>query len=127
MMKWTIRLEEIGFFLFSIYLFSLLNYTWWLFPLLLFVPDISMVGYAGGTRVGALVYNMVHFRALALLLYVIGIVSTLPPLSLAGVIMFAHASLDRAFGYGLKYGDNFNHTHLMYIGKDRGERETLLR
>lgn len=35
---------------------------------------------------------------------------------LAGVILFAHASMDRIFGYGLKYADDFKHTHLQEIG-----------
>jgi hypothetical protein len=117
-MKSVIRLEECGIFLFSLYLFSTLDYPWWLFPLLLFVPDISMVGYLGGTRLGAILYNILHFRALALLLFVGGTFVTIPPLSLVGVILFAHASLDRALGYGLKYGDSFSHTHLGMIGKN---------
>lgn len=59
-MKTTIRLEELGFTLFSIYLFSLLQYPWWYFPVLFFVPDLSMLGYLAGPRLGALVYNLVH-------------------------------------------------------------------
>jgi hypothetical protein len=36
-----------------------------------------------------------------------------------GLIFLAHSSFDRAAGYGLKYFDGFNHTHLGYIGKNR--------
>lgn len=115
-MKLLIRLEEFGLFLFSIYLFSTLDYAWWFFPLLLLTPDISMVGYLGGPRMGAIIYNLVHFRALALFIYVAGIFAGLPVLSLAGIILFAHSSLDRAFGYGLKYNDAFSNTHLGKIG-----------
>lgn len=116
-MKSAIRLEECGIFLFSIYLFSTLNYPWWLFPVLLFLPDISMIGYLGGTQLGAILYNVIHFRALALLLFVVGMIVTSPLLALTGVILFAHASLDRVFGYGLKYRDSFNNTHLGRIGE----------
>ena len=56
-MKFLVRLEEFGLFLFSIYLFFTLDYPWWLFPLLLFAPDISMIGYLGGSRLGAILYN----------------------------------------------------------------------
>lgn len=122
-MKIFVRLEEFGIFLFSIYLFVTLNYPWWLFPILLLVPDISMIGYTGGTRIGAIVYNLMHFRALALLLYVVGTVLTAPVIALIGVILFAHSSLDRAFGYGLKYGDRFQHTHLGDIGEAAREEE----
>lgn len=37
------------------------------------------------------------------------------------MIMFAHSSLDRCVGYGLKYGDGFQHTHLGRIGPERPE------
>ncbi len=115
-MKTAIRLEEVGFFLFSIFLFSGLHFPWWYFPLLLFVPDISMAGYLGGPRLGAYVYNVFHHRALCLLCYVAGIVWMMPALALAGVILFAHSSLDRALGYGLKLPDAFTSTHLGKIG-----------
>ncbi len=117
-MKSVIRLEEFGIFLFSIYLFTALDYAWWLFPLLLLTPDISMLGYLGGTRLGAVIYNIFHFRALALLFFVVGQVVSLPIISLIGVMLFAHSSLDRAFGYGLKLSDSFQNTHLGRIGKD---------
>jgi hypothetical protein len=111
-----IRLEELGLFLFSVYLFSSLPFPWWTFPLLFFAPDLSIVGYLAGPRVGAFVYNVTHHRALALIYYVAGVLIALPGLSLAGVVLFAHSSLDRALGYGLKYRDGFTNTHLGKIG-----------
>jgi hypothetical protein len=117
-MKTTMRMEELGFFLFSIFLFSALHYPWWFFPVLLFAPDISMLGYLAGPRIGAVIYNVVHHRALALFYYVGGILLAVPVLSLAGIIILAHSSLDRVFGYGLKFTDSFGHTHLGRIGRD---------
>ncbi len=52
-MKSLLRLEELGSFLFSVFLFSALPFPWWCFPLLLFAPDISIAGYLAGPRVGA--------------------------------------------------------------------------
>ena len=57
-MKTLIKLEELGEFLFSIYLFSLLPYPWWFYPLFFFAPDLSMVGYIAGPRLGAITYNL---------------------------------------------------------------------
>ena len=37
--------------------------------------------------------------------------------SLSPVIMLAHSSIDRVFGYGLKYADSSDHTHLGWVGK----------
>ena len=120
-MKTLIRLEELGFFLFSIYLFSLLPYPWWFYPFLFFVPDLAMLGYLAGPRVGAIVYNFIHHRGLALMYYMAGGLLALPVLSLVGVIVFAHSSLDRVLGYGLKFPDSFAHTHLGQIGRARAE------
>jgi hypothetical protein len=112
-----IRLEELGVFLFSIYLYSLLRYPWWLFPILLFTPDLSILGYSLGPAVGAVTYNIVHHRFVALALIVVGMLAPLPVMSLVGVMLLAHASLDRALGYGLKHQDAFTHTHLGWIGR----------
>lgn len=116
-MKTILRLEELGLFLFSIYLFSLLPFAWWYYPLLFFAPDLSMLGYLAGPRVGAAVYNLVHHRGLALLYYALGALLSIPALALVGVILFAHSSLDRILGYGLKLADSFSSTHLGRIGR----------
>lgn len=122
-MKYVIRFEEFSIFLFSIYLFSTLDFAWWLFPLLLFLPDISMIGYLGNSKIGAIIYNVFHFRAFSLALFITGMYFSLPLFSLTGVILFAHSSLDRAFGYGLKYEDGFTITHLGRIGKNGREQK----
>ena len=36
---------------------------------------------------------------------------------IAAIILYGHASMDRIFGYGLKFNDSFHHTHLGWIGK----------
>lgn len=115
-MKTVIKLEEVLMFALGIYLFSLLDYQWWWFLVLILSPDIGMVGYAFGNKVGALAYNLFHHKGLAIALYLIGIYLSLPLLQLVGVILFAHASMDRIFGYGLKYDKGFKYTHLGEIG-----------
>ena len=111
-MKTLIKLEEAFLFILSIYLFTILPYAWWWFPLLLFVPDLGMIGYVFNTKVGAYVYNIVHHRAISIIIYLIGSIITFPVLQLIGIILFAHSSLDRVFQYGFKYIDDFKHTHL---------------
>jgi len=32
-------------------------------------------------------------------------------------VLYGHSSFDRLCGYGLKYVDDFKHTHLGWIGK----------
>ena len=38
-------------------------------------------------------------------------------LFITGIILYGHASMDRIFGYGLKFAENFQHTHMGWIGK----------
>lgn len=116
-MKTIIKLEELGLFILGIYLFSLLNYQWWWFLVLILAPDLSMIGYAFGDKIGAYTYNSVHHRGIAVLLYLVGIYCSNNLVELIGIILFAHASMDRIFGYGLKYEKGFKFTHLGEIGK----------
>ncbi len=116
-MKTVIKLEEVSLFILGIYLFSLLNYQWWWFLALILVPDFSMLGYLFGNKTGAFSYNIFHHKGIAVLLYLIGCYLKIETLQLAGVILFSHSSMDRMFGYGLKYEQGFKYTHLGEIGK----------
>jgi len=116
-MKINLKLEECLMFALGIYLFSLLDYQWWWFLVLILAPDIGMVGYAFGNKIGALMYNVFHHKGLAIAIYLSGIYLSLPLLQLIGIILFSHASMDRIFGYGLKYDKGFKYTHLGEIGK----------
>ena len=84
-------------------------------------PDVGMLGYALGPRVGAVTYNLVHHRALAVAIYILGWLLTQPVVQAVGALLLFHASVDRALGFGLKYGDSFRHTHLGEIGRSDAE------
>src|SRR6478736_9633016 len=116
-MKNLIRLEEIALFLLALYLNDLLYYSWWVFWAFLLVPDLSMLGYVVNTKVGAFIYNIIHHRGLAILLGLAGTFFFITELQFAGIVLFGHIAMDRALGYGLKYEDHFQHTHLGWIGK----------
>ncbi|MEO6176499.1 MAG: DUF4260 domain-containing protein [Flavobacterium circumlabens] len=116
-MKTIIKLEELGLFILGIYLFSLLNYEWWWFLVLILAPDFSMLGYILNTKIGAYSYNLFHHKGLSVLLYLAGCYLKIELLQLVGVILFSHAAMDRIFGYGLKYEKGFKYTHLGEIGK----------
>jgi hypothetical protein len=115
--KTLVRLEWLFLLGLSAYLFAALDYAWWWYPLLFFAPDLGIIGYALGPRAGAVVYNLTHHLAVAAGAYVLGALLGSQPLQLAGLIVLGHSSLDRAMGYGLKYPDAFQHTHLGWIGR----------
>lgn len=105
-------------FILGLALFNTLEYTWWVFPAALLLPDISMAGYLLGNHIGAYVYNLFHHKGMAVLVYATGFMSGVQVLMLTGIILFSHASLDRVLGYGLKYTDSFQHTHMGRIGNN---------
>jgi hypothetical protein len=121
-MKNLLKLEEALLFIFSIWLFSQLDFSLWWALLMLLAPDIGMLGYLVNTRVGAYSYNLLHHKGIAIVLYLLGVILLLPVLQVIGLIIFGHSSLDRVFGYGLKHSDAFQHTHLGWIGQ--GMRDT---
>ncbi|MCP4458170.1 MAG: DUF4260 domain-containing protein [Cytophagales bacterium] len=116
-MKEILKLEEAMMFTLSVYLFVQTDFAWWWFPALILAPDVSMLGYLVNPRIGAFMYNLFHHKALAIVILLAGWYFVLPSLVLSGIILFGHSSLDRVFGYGLKYSDNFQHTHLGKVGK----------
>ena len=115
-MKNLIKLEEAAMFGFSIVLFNMTDFAWWWYLILILAPDIGMLGYLAGNKIGAWTYNLFHHKAVALLVLCLGWSIGSFWLELIGIILFGHSSLDRIFGYGLKYLDGFKHTHLGRIG-----------
>lgn len=116
-MKTLIKLEELAEFAIATYFFYQLGFAWWLFPALLLLPDLSMIGYLISPLWGAISYNFIHHKMLAIMLLAIGIYLNDSSLKATALILFAHSAMDRFFGYGLKYPDNFKNTHLGIIGK----------
>jgi hypothetical protein len=97
--------------------FSALDEPFWLVPLLLFAPDVFMVGYARSTRAGAALYNLAHSYPAPALLGTIAVATSNHLWEAVALVWFAHVGMDRALGYGLKYDDSFADTHLGRIGK----------
>ena len=120
-MKTLLKLEEVAILILSVFLFSRLDFAWWWFPALLLLPDIGMMGYAVNPRIGAFTYNLLHHRLAASGVALYAMTYGNEYWKLAAIILFAHISLDRALGYGLKYTDSFSHTHLGTIGKNKNE------
>jgi hypothetical protein len=44
----------------SLVAYSTTDQAWWLAPLTLLLPDLTMIGYLGGTRLGSYLYNLGH-------------------------------------------------------------------
>jgi hypothetical protein len=113
-MKTILKLEEFAMTGIAIYFLTTIDIgisKWWYIPLF-FAPDIAMLGYAFGKKMGAITYNFFHHKLLAIVILSIGIFTQNHYLLFIGAILFGHSSFDRIMGYGLKYFDGFKHTHL---------------
>lgn len=113
-----LRLEGAALFIAGIVGYRHFQPDTWL-PLLagFFAPDVSLLGYLAGPKVGALVYNIGHSTVLPLVLLGAGLTLPLPVGTIAACVWLAHIGFDRMLGYGLKLAQGFGYTHLGEIGK----------
>lgn len=114
--KLILRLEGLVLFAAGVTAFLYLKQSAWIFAGLFLVPDLSMVAYFAGPKLGAIVYNIFHATIGPLLLAIYGVVSDELFAQVLASIWLAHIGLDRALGYGLKYATEFKDTHLGRIG-----------
>ena len=91
---------------------------WWLVPALFLVPDLAMLGYLAGDRVGAWTYDLAHTAPLPVALLAAGLAWDVTSLTVAGAAGLFHLGVDRALGYGVKHDSGFGHTHLGITGPD---------
>ena len=113
-----LRAEGLALGLLCVWLYHAFDQPWWIFAVLFLAPDLSLLGYLGGPRVGAAAYNAVHSWITVVLLFAVtwfGFDGEVFILSLV-FILGAHIGADRALGYGLKYESGFKDTHLGRIG-----------
>jgi len=113
-MKIILSLEQVAqLALALIGLYALpISLPWWLWFMLFFSPDISMLGYLVNTKIGAYSYNLFHHKLVAVIFITAGFFLKDNILIASGLLLYAHSSFDRIMGYGLKFTDSFKHTHL---------------
>jgi len=118
LVKVTLHLEGLAVLTAAVWVyFTQLEASWIAFALLLLIPDLSMVGFLRGTRLGATTYNVVHNYVLVAAVLAAGVIFGADVVTALGVILAAHIGMDRAIGYGLKYPTAFGHTHLQRVGE----------
>lgn len=120
-MKNLLRIEELLQLVLCAYLSHQLPYAGWLYWALFLTPDIGMLGYLVNTKMGAIMYNAFHHKGIAIAFYLIGLLLVNSALQFVGLLLFGHSAFDRIFGYGLKYFDNFKHTHLGWLNTTNGK------
>lgn len=96
---------------------ALAGYFWvngplWLLVVLALAPDLFMLGYLAGPRIGSLSYNAAHTYSVPFALGAYGLWADARLALLVALIWAGHIGADRLVGYGLKHESSFTDTHL---------------
>ena len=122
--KRLLQLEGLALFALSVALYVEAGAGWKLFAILILVPDLSMLFYIAGSRIGSYAYNAMHSTILPIAVTAFGVFMSQPLATDVGLIWVAHVGIDRALGFGLKYASSFGDTHLGRIGRRAREAVT---
>lgn len=119
-----LRLEAAAVLVGAIVGYRAVGGTWPLFALLILAPDLSLLGYLGGARLGATLYNGAHTYVGPALLAALSLTGVVSGAWHIALIWTAHLGMDRALGLGLKYPTAFRDTHLGAVGRPRSPQVT---
>jgi Domain of unknown function (DUF4260) len=93
--------------------------SWLLYVVLILAPDLFMLGYLRGPRIGGAVYNLGHVGLLPAIIAAVGLLGGASLALDIALIWLGHIGADRLLGYGLKLPTAFQDTHLGRIGRNR--------
>jgi hypothetical protein len=110
--KILLQIEGLTVLSLSLYFYGNSQFSWIMFFILLFAPDISMLGYLINNNVGAKLYNLFHTYSISIVVVILGVLLFNQIALAIGLIWSAHIGMDRMIGYGLKYPTEFKDTHL---------------
>jgi hypothetical protein len=96
-----LRTEGATLLILSVLLYGLSEGSWLLFVLLFLLPDVSMLEYLSGSRVGAASYNLFHTYATPGLLAVLDLLTDSYAAVSVALVWFAPIGFDRRVGFGL--------------------------
>lgn len=111
-MKNFLKLEQLALLIGLLFIYNQLGFSWMWFAILFLSPDLFMLGYLFGNKIGAITYNFIHNYAITILIITIGYFTENKTVIMIGLIFSSHIAFDRILGYGLKKYDGFKSTHL---------------
>ena len=110
-----LHLEGLALFVVAAVVYVDRDYNLWLVLILFLAPDLGLLGYLAGPRIGAAVYNAFHTTTIPLALGGAAFVTDWTLGIEIALIWLAHIGIDRAIGYGLKYEDAPKPTHMQRV------------
>ena len=105
------RLEACAVFTICLLIYSANGFSWGLFALLFFTPDLAMLGYAVSKSFGNSLYNTTHFFLFPVVLFCFVYFFDQVALFPYALIWASHIAFDRLLGWGLKT-ESFYHTDM---------------
>jgi uncharacterized protein DUF4260 len=112
-----LRAEGAAILAVALLLYARIGEPWWWLLVLFLAPDLSLLGYLAGPRIGAIAYNAAHTLLVPLALVAAGLLLPAFILVPLALIWIAHIGFDRLLAYGLKYEAGFGYTHLGRLGR----------
>ena len=103
----------------SLIFYQWIDANWLLFISLLLVPDLAILSYLRGVRLGTIFYNLAHTLVGPFLMIACACLTRSLWLLPYALIWTSHIGLDRMLGFGLKYPTRFGDTHLERMTNDR--------
>jgi len=113
-----LRSEGMALLVVAMVLYGKYGRSWWLFAVLLAVPDLGLLGLLWSKRVGAVTYDLTHTYVPPAVLGLVGVLTGSGLAVALALVWFAHIGMDRALGLGLLYPDGSGHTHLRGTRRD---------
>ena len=115
-----LRLEGLAVAALSAVLYAHTGASWVLFAVLWLAPDLSILGYLAGPKWGARIYNSIHSYVTPATLAVSSLLLGTSSLMPFALIWVNHIGVDRLLGFGLKFRQGFQWTHLGNSKAQRG-------
>ncbi len=107
--------EGLAVLVVSLIAYAELGDSWIRFAIWFLAPDLFMVGYLAGPRMGAFIYNLAHTYVAPVICWLFVYFAHWPSFTSLIIIWVAHIAFDRLLGYGLKYGTAFESTHFKRV------------
>jgi Domain of unknown function (DUF4260) len=107
-----LRSEGVALVAMATVLYGNYGRSWWLFAVVLPVPDLGLLGLLWSKRAGAVTYDLTHTYGPPAALGLVGVITGSGLAAALALVWFAHIGMDRALGLGLLYPDGSGCTHL---------------
>ena len=114
-----LRSEGVALLAIATVLYGRYGGSWWLFAVLLPMPDLGLLGQLWSKPAGAVAYDLTHTYIPPAALGLAGVVTGSSLAVTLTLVWFAHIGMDRALGLGLLYPYGTGCTHLRGPRPDR--------